>query len=124
MLGRMKTLFFRILPVLCLCASATFSRAGDFKSVILTPANSSHAIHVPNDNFLVIRNFTQMGSTTPRGLITATVNGMPATILAAAFVNNMSPSIEVINNVIVAGPADVMVTCGATCFVSYRKGED
>ena len=122
MLGKMKTLFSRILPVLCFCASAAFSRAGDFQSAVIT--NVPLPIHVPNDHFLVIRNFTQVGST-PRGLITATVNGMAATILAAAFVDNMSPSIEVINNVIVAGPADVTVTCGTgTCFVSYRKGED
>jgi hypothetical protein len=122
----MKPPLARYLIAVSFCAFATFSAAGDFRSMVLTPANPSFPINVPNDRFLVIRNFTQVGSTTPRGLITATVNSVPADILAAAFVNSMSSSIEVINNVIVAGPADVMVTCGsgATCFVSYRKGED
>jgi hypothetical protein len=42
-------------------------------------------------------------------------------VLAAAILD-MTP-LEVINNVVIAGPADVTVTCdpSATCFVSYKK---
>ena len=47
-----------------------------------------------------------------------------ANVLAAAIIDtDPSISVEVINDVVIDGPANVTVTCGtgATCFVTYRK---
>jgi hypothetical protein len=135
MIGKMKTLFSRILPVLFICASATFSRAGDFQSAVITSVTfpTGLTIIVPDDNFLVVRNFTQVSpGATNRGVVTV-VNlngqkGVNADILTAAIINSSTMiSPEVINNVIVGGSAKVSVTCpdaAATCFISYRVGED
>jgi hypothetical protein len=62
-----------------------------------------------------------------RGEVTATLqpSNLMATVLTASFVN--TTPVEVINNVVVAGPASVSVTCpdlAATCFITYRKGDD
>jgi hypothetical protein len=129
----MKTTLARFFAVFFFCASATFSRAGDFQSAVIIAGTPLPIINVPNDRFLVIRNFTQVGPTpTSRGTVMVTIGSSSAvTILTAAIVDpstTTSPpgSLEVINNVVVAGPATVTATCpaGATCFITYRKGED
>src|SRR4029077_8221243 len=124
----MKTVFARVLPVLLFCASATFSAAGDFQSAVLSTISGtpSITITVPAGRFLVIRNFTQDGGSI-RGEITATLqpSNLMATVLTTSFVN--TTPVEVINNVVVAGPASVSVTCpdsAAKCFITYRKGDD
>ena len=102
--------------------------AGDFKSSIVTDGNPV-SVHVANDQFLIIRNFTQDGPGTSRGFVTVIPNGQPsAKVLVAAILDtdNTTP-LEVINNVVVAGPANVTATCetgGATCFITYRKGSN
>jgi len=67
----------------------------------------------------------------PRGVVTVTgLNGVIITpgidILSAVIIDPTPMSPEIINNVVVAGPATVSVTCDpmATCFITYRKGED
>jgi len=124
----MKTALARLLFVLLLIVSTKFATAGDFQTVVLSSSTTSTiTINVPNDRFLVIRNFTQVGGTT-RGEVTATllsgVNPM-VTILDAALLDPTMPP-EVINNVVVAGPATVTATCdpSGTCFLTYRKGDD
>lgn len=136
MLGKMKTLFSWTLPFLCFCASATLSAAGDFQSAVITGGTSlTQPIIVPDDHFLVIRNFTQVSQGPPasRGVVTViNLNGQKmvnADILTAAIIDPTNPSpgsLEVINNVVVAGRATVTATCptGATCFITYRTGED
>ena len=130
----MKTTLARFFAALFFCASARFSAGGDFQSVVLSTiiGNTPITITVPNDRFLVIRNFTQEGTATNRGIVTVTnLNGqsvsMNGDILTAAIIDptNSTP-LEVINNVVVAGPATVTATCptGATCFITYRKGDD
>ena len=124
----MKTVLARLFAALFFCACATFSRAGDFQSAIFTATIPLPTIHVGDDHILVIRNFTQQDGTT-RSVVNATllVSGLSANVLTAALVDPASPSPDVINEVIIAGPANVTATCdpGATaCFISYRKGED
>jgi hypothetical protein len=125
----MKTALAGFLPVLLFCTLTKFAAGGDFQSVVLSATiNPSVTITVPNGRFLVIRNFTQVGGTT-RGEVMATLlSGVNPTVnvLDAALLDpTMSP--EVINNVVVAGPASVSATCpdlAATCFLTYRKGDD
>jgi hypothetical protein len=103
--------------------------AGDFKSVILQANAVLPTITVPADHFLKIRNFTQEGPATSRGVVTVTTtsNGLTANVLTAAIIDpEATPgSLEVINSVVIEGPASVTVTCGdTTCFVSYKKDSD
>jgi hypothetical protein len=119
----------RFLVAAFLCGSAAFVVAGDFKSKILQ-ANEMLSIIVPVDHFLKIRNFTQEGGN-QRGWVsvTTTANGLTANVLTAAIIDPMATagSLEVINSVVIEGPANVTVTCGnadASCFVSYRKDSD
>jgi hypothetical protein len=99
--------------------------ANDFKSEVIFPPNALSK-HVSGDEILIIRNFTQEGGST-RGVVTVNVNNQPAVnVLTAAIlnVNVFAGSPEVINSVIIAGPANVTVTCGAgatDCFISYKK---
>ncbi len=135
----MKTALARVLPVLLLCTLTKFADAGDFKTVVIIGGTSAvslpQPIIVPEDRFLVIRNFTQEGTAaTSRGVVTVTeLNNQPVPmntgdILTAAIIDPTSSSgmLEVINNVVVAGPATVTATCpaNATCFITYRKGTD
>jgi len=62
-----------------------------------------------------------------RGVVMVTTppsSGTTVNVLAAAVLNPAQQP-EVINNVVIAGPADVVVTCGASsmknCFISYKK---
>ena len=51
-------------------------------------------------------------------------SGQSVNVLAAAIIGtDPGTPVEVINNIVVDGPANVTVTCGtsATCFVTYRK---
>lgn len=117
----MKNLLRILAVAICGFAGTTF--ASDFNSTVMQ-ANQVLQITVPNDRFLVIRNFTQDG-TTPRGIVTATINGLIGNVLAAAIVDPSSMTLEVINNVTIAGPADVTVTCGSgaatACVITYKK---
>jgi hypothetical protein len=117
--------FLRILAlVLCGFAGTTF--ADDFKSVVVPPTLS---IRVHGDQFMVIRNFTQDMMGTTRGVVmvsappfTTSVSVLTAAILDPT--NTMQGSLEVINSVVIAGPANVTVTCGTpagNCFISYKK---
>jgi hypothetical protein len=114
--------FLRIL-VLTVCGLAGTTFADDFKSVTITGGTLFGPIRVHGDQFMVIRNFTQDTTQMTRGMVMVTQ--LPGTtsvnVLAAAILD--MPSLEVINNVVIAGPADVTVTCdpNAICFISYKK---
>lgn len=121
----MKTNVFPCL-IATLISASTLVSAGEFKSAIISPGGSL-SINVPGDHFLKIRNFTQEGGTT-RGLVTVTLNqdmSQTANVMSATIVDpTLTSALEIINDIIVGGPADVAVTCPADamqCFISYRK---
>ncbi len=116
--------FLRMILVVGICLLAGLAFADDFKSVVVPPAGFG-PIRVHGDQFMVIRNFTQEGGS-DRGIVMVTK--LPtmetANVLTAAILDTTTNPPEVINSVIIAGPADVTVTCGtgATgCFISYKK---
>jgi len=115
--------FLQILPI-ALCGLAGTAFADDFKSMVITSGVSADLPPIHGDQFMVIRNFTQDDGS-PRGVVTVTKppnGGTSVNVLAAAVLDASPP--DVINSVVIAGPADVSVTCGTTtgnCFISYRK---
>ena len=125
----MKSLFARFLAALFCFVFAGLALAGDFKSAIIATGDTLPTpIHVSGDQFLVIRNFTQDGGTT-RGLVNVyqIATGQSANVLAATIIDpNNPPALEVINNVVIAGPANVTVMCGdgTNCFITYKKGSE
>jgi hypothetical protein len=109
------------------CVLAGIAFAGDFKSAIIAGGGSLSLPHVANDQFLVIRNFTQDGAVGSRGFVMVTTHTGTANVLTAAILDpSNTSSLEVINDVVIAGPADVTVTCGdgTDCFITYRKGSE
>src|SRR5437588_487013 len=120
---RLMKNFLRIFT-LALCGYAGTTFADDFKSVVVPLSGLSIRVH--GDQFMVIRNFTQEMGTT-RGVVTVSKPPnppVPVQVLAAAIISqSTSPPLDVINSVVIAGPADVTFTCGngATCFVSFKK---
>lgn len=122
----MKTIGARCLIAIVFCASAVCILAGSFQSATIVPGGTL-TIALADSRFLVIRNFTQEGGTT-RGVVTVTTDTGTANVLAAAIVDSGTSStsipLEVISNVVIAGPATVTVTCPADatgCFITYRK---
>ena len=127
----MKILFWRYLVACVLLAAASFVFAGEFKSRIIT--SSPLMITVPDNHFLKVTNFTQEGGV-DRGVLTVTLNdqrdqtGQTANVLTASRIdsstgsNSQNPP-EIINQVRIAGPAQVTVApvLGATLFITYRK---
>jgi hypothetical protein len=123
---------FLLIFALTLCAFAGTTFADDFKSMVIPSDGAPHALpRVHGDQFMVIRNFTQESSTSStRGVVTITTIDstgiviMTNVLTAAILSTTTSPPADVINSVVIAGPADVSVTCGATtgnCFISYKK---
>jgi len=113
------------------CGFAGMTFAGDFKSMVITGGDTQSLPHVANDQFMVIRNFTQNGVGSSRGFVSVvTHTAGPTNVLTAAILDpaDTSPdSLEVINDIVIAGPANVTVTCGAgatDCFITYRKNSD
>ncbi|HWY52358.1 MAG TPA: hypothetical protein VNW72_12830 [Chthoniobacterales bacterium] len=124
----MKTAIVRLLFVLIFCTVAKFATADDFVSMVMQSGSTIGPINVPPDRFLVIRNFTQDGTATPRGSVSVTTSGSTVTNAFTATVVDpmaMSGTLEVVNNFVVGGPATVTVSCpSTTCFITYRKGTD
>src|SRR5436190_8656098 len=130
-LQTMKILFGRYLVACVLLGTTTFAFAGEFKSRIIT--SSPLMITVPDNHFLRISNFTQEGGV-DRGVVTVTLNGQTdqtgqtANVLTASRIDSSTGGAsqnppEIINRVIIAGPAQVTVApvLGATLFITYRK---
>lgn len=126
----MKTALVRLLFVFVFLTLTRFAVAGDFVSAVIQPTDTPPPITVPADRFLVVRNFTQEGPITmARGSVSVITTTFPAgvIVLTAAIVDpaTKAGSLEPINNVVITGPATVMVTPGETnCFITYRKGTD
>lgn len=126
----MKNLFRIAALVFCGFIGTLF--ADDFKSETISPGGCTATcpIRVPNDRFMVIRNFTQEnGTSTTRGIVQISKDGGMTwvTVLSAAFVDMSVTTPDVINNIVIAGPTDVMVKCGTgagSCFISYKKADN
>lgn len=126
----MNKIFRRLAPIFILLIFSCFALGSDFKSEVIPPNQPCNAcpIRVHGDQRMLIRNFTQEGGS-DRGIVTVTKppSGDTATVLTAAILDPLAAQgqLEVINSVIIAGPAEVMITCGsdamANCFVSYKK---
>jgi hypothetical protein len=105
-----------------------FVFAGGFKSKIIT--TSPLTITVPDDRFLKITNFTQEGGT-DRGVIRVNLSGDAggiANVLTATRIDfstgiNSQNLPEIVNRVIIAGPAEVRIAPvpGATLLITYKK---
>jgi hypothetical protein len=126
----MKLLIARLSIALIFFAAATVAVANPFNSKIITGSDSALVITVPDDHFLKITNFTQVGGT-DRGVVAVTLTGEDggsANVLTATRIDlstgtNSQSFPEVGNRVIIAGPANVTVqpVTGATLFITYRK---
>jgi len=130
----MKILFWRYLVACVLLAATSFVFAGEFKSRIIT--SSPLMITIPDNHFLKVTNFTQEGGV-DRGVLTVALNGQSdqtgqtgqtANVLTASRIDSSTGGAsqnppEIINRVIIAGPAQVTVApvLGATLFITYRK---
>src|SRR6266487_1431113 len=136
----MKILFGRYLVACVLLAATSLVFAGEFKSRIIT--SSPLMITVPDNHFLKVSDFTQEGGV-DRGVLTVTLNdqsdqtsqtgqtgqtGQTANVLTASRIDSSTGGAsqnppEIINRVIIAGPAQVTVApvLGATLFITYRK---
>lgn len=107
--------------------SASSLCAGEFHSAIIT--SSPLVLNVNDEHSLRIWNFTQQGGT-ERGLVSVTTSTGTANVLAATIIDSTaSPTpapLEPINQVVIAGPAQVTVSpvAGATLFITYRKQLD
>src|SRR5437764_1312150 len=128
----MREFVARFLVALTFFAAATLVVANPFKSKIITGTDSTLVIAVPDDHFLKITNFTQVGGT-DRGVVEATLSGdtenvgtvniLTATRIDLSTGANSQNFPEIDNRVVVAGPATVKVrpVTGATLFISYKK---
>jgi hypothetical protein len=130
----MKILFWRYLVACVLLAATSLVFAGEFKSRIIT--SSPLMVTIPDNHFLKVTNFTQEGGV-DRGVLTVTLSnqtdqtgqtGQTANVLTASRIdsstgsNSQNPP-EIINQVRIAGPAQVTVApvLGATLFITFRK---
>ena len=116
-------------------ATAAAAFANPFKSKIITGNDSTLVITVPDDHFIKITNFTQDGGT-DRAVVEVTLqgdteNGGTTNVLTATRIDfstgsNAQNSPEIVNRVVVAGPAMVRVrpVVGATLFIRYKKERD
>lgn len=108
--------------------NAGFVFAGGFKSKIIT--TSPLTITVPDDRFLKITNFTQEGGTERAvvrvnlsGDFGGTANVLTATRLDSSTGINSQSFPEIVNRVVIAGPAEVRIApvAGATLLITYKK---
>ena len=120
----MSKIFCRLAPALLVLIFSWAAFGDDFKSLTIAGGTSSDVIRIHNDQFMVVRNFTQDTGTT-RGTVIVTKppsTGTPVNVLAASILDFFF--LEPVNSVVIAGPADVTFNCAdasATCFVSYKK---
>jgi hypothetical protein len=124
----MSKILCRLAPALLVLIFSCVAFGDDFKSLTI-PAAGSETILVHNGQFMIIRNFTQE-SGSDRGFVSATrppTSTDPAdttVVLTAAILDTSTATPEIINNVVIAGPANVVFQCGSTggnCFVSFKK---
>src|SRR5438105_12105019 len=126
----MKILFWRFLVACVLLFATSFVFAGEFRSRIIT--SSPLTITVPDNHFLKVTNFTQEGGV-DRAVLTVTLNdqtgqtGQTANVLTASRIDSSNGSAsqnppEIINQVRIAGPAQVTVApvLGEMISITFR----
>ena len=105
-------------------ALAAFAQAGQFKSVFIT--GNHGPVHILDNELMVIRNFTQDTAGSSRGYVTFNNRDSDRiNVLTASIIDSTAPegSQEVINSIIIAGPAIVNFHCedtGARCFATFK----
>src|SRR5215831_14524489 len=114
----MKMLTVRSVVAFTLFAAAMIAVANPFKSKIITGTDSALVITVPDDHFMKITNFTQVGGT-DRGVVEVTLTGdtenvgttnvLAATRIDLSTGSNAQNSPEIGNRVVITGPATVTV---------------
>lgn len=123
----MNKIFCRLAPALLVLNFSGVAFGDDFKSKVITAGDTQSLPRVHGDQFMVIRNFTQEnGSSATRGVVQVSNDGGATwvSVLSAAFVDTTTNPPDVVNNVVIAGPLDVQVTCGTgagNCFISFKK---
>jgi len=128
----MKMVAVRWVVALVIFVAASFAFAGPFKSKIISSTSSPLMINVPDDHFLKITNFSQVGGTdraVVSVMLTGDENSGTTNVLTATRTDtgtNSQNPLETSNRVIIAGPAEVMVApvAGATLFITYKKEFD
>jgi len=127
----MKTVAVRWVVALVILVAASFAFAGPFKSKIISSTSSPLMINVPDEHFLKITNFSQVGGTdraVVSVMLTGDENSGRTNVLTATRTDlstgasSQNPP-EISNRVVIAGPAEVMVApvTGATLFITYKK---
>jgi hypothetical protein len=122
----MKILMGHCFIAFALLSVAGFVFAGPFKSRIIT--GSPLQITVPEDTFLRVWNFTQVGGV-DRGAVAVTIDDLTTNVLTASRIDTVGSgslsedSPDTINHVVIAGPAEVTIApvLGATLFITFRK---
>jgi hypothetical protein len=127
----MKTVAVRWVVALVILIAASFAFAGPFKSKIISSGSSPLTINVPDEHFLKITSFSQVGGTdraVVSVMLTGDENSGTTNVLTATRTDlstgagSQNPP-EISNRVVIAGPAEVMVApvSGATLFITYKK---
>jgi hypothetical protein len=110
--------------VIILFAGVSRVSAGPFHTKIITSSSEPLVLNLAENVFLQIKNFTQEGGST-RGTVAVTIDGQTANVLTASQINATTVTVvpEIINRVVIAGPATVTVQplADATLTISYRK---
>ena len=131
----MKMLTVRFFVAVFFLSAAATVFANPFKSKIISSGDSLLEIIVPDDHFMKITNFTQVGGT-DRGVVEVDLpfdspNGGSTNVLTATRIDlstgaNAQNAPEVSNRVTIAGPARVRISPvpGGTLFITYRKERD
>src|SRR5438876_11719775 len=96
---------FRISAALALTGIAGTIFADDFQSKVIASGVTANLPRIHDDQFMIIRNFTQDDLTGTRGFVTVTKppnGGTSVNVLTSAALDASPP--DVINSVIIAGP--------------------
>jgi hypothetical protein len=123
----MNKIFRPLAPLVVVLVFSCLASADDFKSKVITAGVTQSLPRVHGGQFMAIRNFTQEnGSSATRGVVQISSDGGVTwvSVLSAAFVDTTTTPPDVINNIVIAGPFDVQVICGAgagNCFISFKK---
>jgi len=121
----MKSIIGRSIGVLLGVALMAHSvLAGPFHTKIITATDEPLTLTIAQNVFLRIRNFTQEGGVT-RATVMVTIGNQTVNILSASQIdaNSIGTAPEVLNRVVIAGPATVTVNpvVGATLAITYQK---
>jgi hypothetical protein len=124
----MKQIFRRISPALLVLIFSCLAFGDDFKSRVFAPSATPMDLPTVHGNqFMVVRNFTQEDTSTGlRGVVEVSTDGGAnwVKVLSAAFADPGATTPDIINSIVIAGPARVRATCeglSGNCFISFKK---